>query len=98
MKPSDLVESLLSEDQPMPPTWQITVWNTDSGFPRPFAQIDMIDANGENQGSTSPDDLRAKGYAFPDVSELPSGKYTPDLKPLPKLDPREQMARVAPAA
>jgi hypothetical protein len=86
------------EDHPMPPTWQLTVWGTDSGMPRTFVQIDMVDDKGVNHGSTNVDAVRAKGYAVPDVDGLPSGKYTPDLRPLPKLSPREQMARGAPAA
>lgn len=81
----------------MPSTWQLAVWGADSGMPPGYAQVDMVDEKGVNHGSTSLAKLKTQGYDVPDVSRLPTGKYTADLRPMPKIDPRTQvLARGAP--
>jgi len=87
MTPNRLVDLLL--EAPLPPTWQLTVYAADPGIHGAFAQVDMIDPEGHNHGSVSLHALAAAGYDIPDVDRLPSGKYTVDLRPLPKIDRRE---------
>ena len=65
----------------MPLTWKLSVWGPD--LPG-YAQVDMLDDNGENHGSTNLTKLAAQGYDIPDISNLPSGQYTPDLRSLLK--------------
>lgn len=64
--------------KPLPLTWQITVQREHiPGFPESgYVQIDMLDTDGENHGSTSRNKLRHQGYDIPDLSHLPTGKYT----------------------
>jgi hypothetical protein len=87
MTPARLVDFLL--ETPMPPTWQLSVYAADPGIHGAFAQVDMIDAEGHNEGSVNLYALAAAGYDIPGIDQLPTGKYTPDLRPLPKLDRRE---------
>jgi len=87
MTPARLVDFLL--ETPMPPTWQLAVYAAEPGIHGAFAQVDMIDAEGHNEGSVSLHALAAAGYDIPDIDKLPSGKYTADLRPLPKIDHRE---------
>jgi|KBSSwiStaDraftv2_1062776.scaffolds.fasta_scaffold00022_58 hypothetical protein len=91
MKPTELV-SVLLEGRPLPLTWELAVWGPD--LPG-YAQVDMVDAEGVNHGSTDFKKLAAQGYDIPDISRLPSGKYTADLRPMVKVDGYYQPARSA---
>jgi hypothetical protein len=86
MTPTLFVDLLL--EAPMPPTWQLSVYAAEPGLHGAFAQVDMINPEGDNEGSVSLHALAAAGYDIPDIDKLPSGKYTPDLRPLPKIDRR----------
>lgn len=61
--------------QPMP-TWLLCVWKIPNF--KTCYQIDMVDARGQNAGSTNPEALKAKGYVFPDFSNLPHGQFSFD--------------------
>jgi hypothetical protein len=77
--------------KPLPPTWRVTVQEPQiPGEPRSgFQQVDMLDANGNNAGSISPDDLRAQGYDVPDLSQTKTGQYNGDMTPVEPLTPSE---------
>jgi len=61
------------------PNWQVTVQAPqahESGRTIPgYVQIDDV-SGGQNRWSKGPETLRNEGYNVPDLSELPSGKYT----------------------
>ncbi len=62
----------MNSKQPLP-TWLLCVWVT-PGFGTCY-QIDMVDAAGENHGSTNPEALKARGYELPDFTGLAHGQY-----------------------
>jgi hypothetical protein len=76
MTPTKLVQLMLEEQKTPPGTWQVTVQKDHEGHPGSgYVQIDMIDADGENEGSTSAPKLVAQGFNLPDFSQLAQGRY-----------------------
>lgn len=68
----------LGDLKPIPDTWKLTVQEpVIPGNPKTgYTQIDMLDANGKNAGSTTPEKLREEGYDVPDLSKVKTGQYT----------------------
>ncbi len=56
------------------PTWSICVWKIEE-YPVAVFQIDMINEDGTNDGSTNPDRLRSQGYEIPDLTKLEHGRH-----------------------
>lgn len=73
------VTALCNRPQPLP-SWLVCVWEMpeEPGMPahlRRFYQIDMVDAQGRNAGSTNPKALEKLGVTLPDFSGLTHGQY-----------------------
>lgn len=72
---SEPVAATESGAKPLPPTWQVTVQEKQGDVPG-YVQVDKLGPNGENEGSVSPEQLRAEGYDVPDLSQVKQGRYT----------------------
>jgi hypothetical protein len=65
-------------------TWRAAIQQGSPQIPG-YVQLDMVDAEGENHGSTSPEKVRAMGYWLPDFSKFKTGSY--EMSELLDMDP-----------